>query len=402
MPIYKFVAKDQAAHQVMGKIMADHAESVRQELRKRKLTIISIDLLRESQLARLAFWKRIVAVDELAVFSRQLATMLSAGIPISECLDVLQRQIQHPFFQGIVVQLRDDIQAGSSLSSAFAKHPNVFDEVYVHMIKVGESGGVLSHILDRTAAYLERSVVLKRNIQSALIYPGVVLGIVLIISGILLIKIVPIFSSIYETFDAPLPIITQRLIRVSQFLQKFYGMILGGGFLTGFLFFQYRKSDAGELLIDRMLLGLPIVGPLIKKIAISRFIRTLATLLQNDVPIIDALNVVAKTSGNRVIQELLEHARLSLAQGESLSVPLERVEFFPPLVTRMIAVGEKSGQLDQQLLRVADFYDDEVQAAVSVLTRVMEPLMIVVLGGIVGFIVVALFSPIMGIARLVH
>ena len=398
MPTFKYVAKDQAAHNVVGKVSAENQNAVIDELRKRNLTIISVTQVKESGLGKFSFVSKKINKDDLVIFTRQLSTMVDAGIPILQALDALQEQISQEYFKGVILAVRDDIQLGSSLSAAFAKHGGAFDTLFVNMIKVGETGGVLSTILDRIASYMEKTLRLQRKVKSALIYPAVVVSMAIIITTILLVKVVPTFASIYASFNRELPAMTQVLINVSEFLKHFLWLVVLLLIALGFGLSRWYQTAQGHLVIDRAILRIPIFGELIRKVAISRFSRTLATLLQTGVPILESLDIVGKSSGNRVIEMVVENVKSNVREGESIATPLVKSGVFPPMVTRMIAIGEKSGQLEKMLSKVAEFYDDQVDAAVAGLTSIIEPLIIGFLGIVVGFIVIALFMPILNLA----
>lgn len=400
MPTYKYVAKDQNARSVVGKIVAEAQDSVVEELRKRKLTIISINPIKESSLSKISFRRKKIKPDDLVIFTRMLATMVEAGIPILQALDALREQITHPYFQNVITAVRDDIQSGSSLSVSFSKHPSAFDTLFINMVKVGETGGVLNVILDRISSYLEKTLKLKRKVRMALIYPSVVVFMAIAITTVLLVKVVPTFAGIYESFDAELPGLTQLLITISEMLQRYLLLINGVLVFIGFLISRWYMTERGRLAIDAFVLKIPIFGPLIRKVAISRFSRTLSTLLQTGVPILESLDIVGKTSGNRVLEIVVDNVKNNVKEGESISVPLVKSGVFPPMVTRMIAIGEKSGQLEKMLTKIAEFYDDQVDAAVAGLTSIIEPLIIGLLGIVIGFIVIALFLPIINITQI--
>jgi type IV pilus assembly protein PilC len=400
MPTFKYVAKDSNSRNVVGKIVAESEAAVIDELRRRSLTIITINQVKEMAGVRISFARKKIRQDDLVIFSRQLATMVDAGIPILQALDALQEQMSHPYFHSVIVAMRDDIQVGSSLSAAFAKHSGAFDALFVNMIKVGETGGVLSTILERLAMYLEKTLRLKRKVKSAMIYPAVVVSMAIIITTVLLVKVVPTFASIYESFNSELPAMTQLLINVSNLLKRFILLIIGALILLGFLLARWYRTNRGRLIIDRTILGVPIFGDLIRKVAISRFSRTLATLLQTGVPILESLDIVGKSSGNRVIELVVDNVKNNVREGESIATPLLKSGVFPPMVTRMITIGEKSGQLEKMLTKIAEFYDDQVDAAVAGLTSIIEPVIIGFLGIVVGFIVIALFLPIISITRI--
>ncbi len=400
MPTFRYVAKNKDSRTVGGKIAAESKTAVIEELRRRQLVIVSLDEVKEVSLKQAAFRSRKVRADEIVIFTRQLATMVEAGIPIIQGLDALQEQVTHPLFKKVLLNVRDDIQHGTSLSAAFAKHPNVFDVLFINMVKVGETGGVLSAVLDRISLYLEKTLRLKRKVKSALIYPAVVVTMAIIITIVLLVKVVPTFAGIYASFNRDLPVMTQILINVSEGLKKYLLWLIGGVVAIGIAIKQWHRTEKGALVIDRAVLRMPIFGELMRKVAISRFSRTLATLIQSGVPILESLEIVGKTIGNRVLELVVEDVKNNVREGESLSGPLAKGGVFPPMVTRMIAIGEKSGQMEKMLLKIAEFYDDQVDAAVEGLTSIIEPLIIGFLGIVIGFIVIALFLPILTIVQI--
>ena len=401
MPTFQYTAKDQNSRDMNGKMVAESQAAVIEELRKRNWTIIAISAVKETTFSKVSFKRKKVKEEDLAIFARQLATMVEAGIPILQALDALQEQITQPYFQNVIINVRDDIELGSSLSAAFAKHPRAFDSLFINMVKVGETGGVLSTILDRISLYLEKTIKLKRKVKSALIYPIIVMSMAIIITVVLLVKVVPTFAGIYGSFNAELPAMTQLLINISNFLKKNILFFIAGLFVFGFLVSRWYRTDKGKFYIDRFILRIPIFGELIRKVVISRFSRTLSTLLQAGVPILESLDIVGKTSGNRVIELVVDNVKNCVREGESIGTPLLKSKVFPPMVTRMISVGEKSGQLEKMLTKIADFYDDQVDAAVAGLTSIIEPVIIGFLGIVVGFIVIALFLPIINITRII-
>lgn len=401
MTTFKYLAKDVNSKDVTGKIQADSQNSVLEELRKRQLTVIDIREIKESSWTKVSFGGKKVNPDDIVIFSRQLATMIEAGIPILQALDALQEQMNHPYFKAVISTMRDDIQLGSSLSAAFGKHPRVFDNLYINMVKVGESGGVLNTILDRISSYLEKTLRLKRKVKAALIYPAVVVSMAIIITVVLLTKVVPTFAGIYKSFDRELPPLTQALISTSEFVQHYILWIIVALILFGFFLGQVNKTAKGGLILDGFKLKMPIFGDLLRKVAISRFSRTLATLLQTGVPILESLEIVGKNCGNRVLEVVVDEVKNNVREGESIAVPLAKSGVFPAMVTRMIAIGEKSGQMEKMLTKIAEFYDDQVDAAVAGLTSIIEPLIIGVLGVVVGFIVIALFLPIISITQII-
>jgi len=401
MPKYKYVAKDENASTITGKVAADNEDAVIKELRKRNLIVISVEEAKEMSLKNFSIGPSKVNGDDLVIFARQLATMIEAGIPILQSLEALEEQMSHPYFKGIIATVREDVSVGNSLSVAFGKHPDVFDTLFVSMVKAGETGGALNALLDRIAGYMEKTLKLKRKVKSALVYPIVVISMAVAITLLLLIKVVPTFKEIYDSLGHELPGMTLVLIAISENLRAgfVWGVVLV--FVLGVAFVNYKKTESGSLLIDRVILKLPVFGPLIQKVAISRFSRTLATLIQSGVPILTSLEIVGKSSGSRVIEVLSKDVCNHIREGESISEPLSKSKVFPSMVIRMISVGEKTGKLETMLTKIAEFYEDQVDAAVAGLTSMIEPLIIGLLGIVVGFIVIALFLPIIRMTTMI-
>lgn len=397
MPTYKYAARNQDGKNVSGRIAADSEAVIVAELRKRNLIILSIAEEKESvfKKSNKPQATKKVKAEDLVIFTRQFATMVDAGIPILQSLEALSEQTVNPNFKAALTTIREDIQVGSSLSSAFEKHSKIFDQLYVNMIRVGESGGILTTILERVAMYLEKSERLRQKVQGAMIYPAVVVSMAMLITVGLLVKVVPTFSQIYSSLGQKLPAMTQMLIDLSNMLQHDLLFLVGGGVALVFLFNKYKKTPAGHIQVDTLLLRMPVFGDLICKVSVSRFCRTFSTLSQSGVPILESLDIVGKTCGNRVIEILVDEIKVSVKEGNSIADPLSKSTIFPLMVTRMIAIGEKSGQLEKMLAKVAEFYDEQVDTAVEGLTKLIEPLIIGFLGIVVGFIVVALFLPIL-------
>ncbi len=403
MPTFKYSAKDQDAKTVTGKVVANDLEMVVQELRSRHLIIISIDEEKHS-----AFFSasstpaQSIKVEDIILFSRQMATMVDAGIPILQTVEALEDQAGNPSLKKIFGTIRDDIRLGSSLSAAFAKHPKVFDNLFVNMIKVGETGGVLTTVLDRLSSYMEKSARLRRKVTGAMIYPSVVVSMAVIITIGLLVFVVPTFKSIYSSFNKDLPPLTAALLNFSEAFKNQCLYYLGGLIVLIVMYFNYKKTPQGALKIDQAKLKLPVFGDLICKVAVSRFCRTLAVLVQSGVPILEGLDIVRKTIGNRALEMVVEDVIKSVREGQSIAEPLMRSKIFPSMVTRMISVGEQSGQLDKMLTKVSDFFDEQVDAVVENLTSLMEPFIIGFLGIVIGFIVVALFMPILNMTQVLR
>ncbi|MEW5895473.1 MAG: type II secretion system F family protein [Candidatus Omnitrophota bacterium] len=401
MSTFKYLAKNQESHSVTGTINAENEEAVVRQLRDRGLMIVSVEQVKDALQKKIGSGsKKKVKQEEIVIFARQLSTMIEAGIPILQSLEALEEQMESQGFKTVISKMQEDIQQGSSLSAAFAKHPRVFDSLFINMIKVGETGGILNTILERIASYLEKSLKLKRQVKSALTYPTVIIFMATVITTVLLVKVVPTFAEIFESFGGELPALTQMLIDISNFLKNNILFFIGAVILAGFLLAKWHKTEAGRMAIDTLLLKMPIFGALMRKVAISRFSRTLAILLQSGVPILESLDIVGKSCGNAVIEHVMEDVKTNVKEGEGIALPLSKSGVFPPMVIRMILVGEKSGQLEKMLNKIAEFYDDQVDAAVAGLTSIIEPLIIGILGIVIGFIVIALFLPIMKITQL--
>jgi type IV pilus assembly protein PilC len=403
VPTFRYSAKDQDARTVAGKIVADTQDLVVEELRKRKLIITNIVEERQSSLFTVSSEKgKPIRAEDVILFARQMATMIEAGIPILQTMEALQEQAINPSFKKVLGMVKEDIRLGTGLSAAFSKHPKVFDTLFVNMLKVGETGGVLASVLERLAAYMEKTARLKRKVSSAMIYPIAIVSMAVIVTTVLLIKVVPTFKSIYASFNRELPAMTQILMNFSDALQKQFVLIALTIFGLVVALFLFKRTEKGAYQIDGWKLKLPIFGDLICKVAVSRFCRTLSVMVQSGVPILESLDIVMKTIGNRVLERVINEVILGVREGESMGSPLARSKIFPSMVTKMIAVGEQSGQLDKMLAKCADFFDEQVDAAVDGLTSLIEPCIIGFLGIVIGFIVMALFLPIISITQLLQ
>jgi len=400
MPNFKYRAKDQQGKAVSATLEAKDKTALVELLRKRDLIIISVEETKGKALKVTA--KAKVKMDDLVIFSRQLATMVDSGIPLVQALDVLAEQIEKPGFQAVVAGLRDNIETGSSLSEALSRHPGIFSALFVNMVRAGESSGMLDDILERLADYLEKSNALAHKVKSSFIYPGLVVSMAIIITSVLIFKVVPTFKGIFDTLGGELPMITQMLITFSNFARRSAPLLLGAIFLLGFSLRKAIRTKKGRMQLDRTMLRLPIVGVLLRKVAIARFSRTLSTLVKSGVPILNSLEIVARTSGNKVIEAAVDQVRTNIREGENIADPLARSGVFPPMVTRMIGVGEQTGELEKMLAKISDFYEEQVDTAVNSLTSLIEPIIIVFLGVVVGGIVAAMFLPIFKITELIQ
>lgn len=404
MPQFSYKARAATGAIVSATIEAPDQRAAVDRLRSQKLIIMEIGESGKNKLLelfeRINPFKPAVSDRELVLFSRQFATLVAAGVPIVQGISILIDQAETPLFKKIIAALRADIEQGVSITDAMRKHPQAFSELYVSMIKAGEVGGILDAILERLSSYLEAAQELKGKVKSALVYPAVITVVAGTITLFLIIFVIPTFQNIFSSFGAQLPLPTRILIGFSNLLRQYFYMLI---ILPAALFFAAKKfyaSDKGRLMVDTYSLKVPVFGMLLKKVAVAKFSRTLGTLIKSGVPILQALDTVAKTSGNKVIENAIKSARESIREGERMADPLRRTGVFPPMVMQMISVGEETGNLDTMLGKIADFYDQEVDVAVKGLTSMIEPLIMVGMGILVGAIVLAMFLPMFSMGEL--
>ena len=400
MNTYKYSAKDKNGYTVAGISEGVSETEVADMLHKKELVIVSIEQAKEAT-KKTEVKNKKVKLDDLVIFSRQLATMIDAGIPLVHSLGILAEQTENHNLKAVVVTVRQDIEAGMSFCDALAKHPAVFSDLFINMAKAGEASGMLDEVLDRLAAYLEKSSALIRKIRSSLVYPAVVVSMAMIITAVLLLKVVPTFKGIFDTLGGQLPLPTRILIGVSDVFRHYFVWLVGVLIILGFLFNKYISTPKGRFNFDRVKLKAPVLGALFRKLAVAKFSRTFSTLVKSGVSILNALEIVSKTSGNKVIEESVMNCSKAVRDGEPISRPLSKGGIFPPMVCRMISVGEQTGQLEKMLSKIADFYDEQVDAATSALTSMIEPLVIALLGVVIGGIVISLFLPIFKITELI-
>ena len=400
MKTYRYTAKDELSRTISDTIQAETEVQAVTFLKKKGLVILSLDESFDPASQQGKRHKKVKSA-ELVIFSRQLATMVDAGLPLVQSLDTLMEQIENPTFKSVVKDLVENIERGSSFSEALSLHPKVFSNLFVNMVKAGESSGTLSEILDRVAAYLESSAALRRKVKSAMMYPAIVSSMAVIITMVLLLKVIPVFAGIYESFDSALPAPTQILLTISNITRRYFLIILAAAVAGGIALFQYVKTESGRFQFDKFKFTLPIFGDLFRKISVSRFTRTLGVLVRSGVPILSALDIVAKTSGNKLVEKAVYGAIDEIKRGENISEPLAASKVFPPMVTRMISVGERSGKLEIMLTKISDFYDDQVNTTVAGLTSLIEPLLIAFLGIVIGGIVICMFLPIFRLSTIV-
>ena len=339
-----------------------------------------------------------ITTKDLVVFTRQFATMIDAGLPLVQCLDILGRQQDNKTFKGILVNVKEAVESGSTFADALKKHPKAFDDLYVNLVAAGEVGGILDTILNRLAAYIEKALKLKKQVKSAMTYPTTIIGIAVLVIAVILVFVIPAFEKMFADFGGSLPMPTQVVINMSNFIQKYILVIIAGIFITIWGVKRIYRTKAGRAAIDKWALKVPVFGILIRKVAVAKFTRTLGTMISSGVPILDGLDIVAKTAGNKTVETAIYKVRQSISEGKTIAEPLEESGVFPPMVCQMIAVGEQSGAIDTMLNKIADFYDDEVDDAVSNLTAMMEPLLMLFLGTTVGGLVIAMYLPIFKLA----
>jgi type IV pilus assembly protein PilC len=408
MPNFTYRGITASGGQVRAEITAPDERAAARQLRSQGIVVQNIAAKRGAsagiELSELPVIKGLVGGvrgKDISVFSRQFATMIAAGLPLVQCLQTLGLQMERKRFQDIIAKVASDVESGSTLSDALGRFPRVFDELYVNLVHVGETGGVLDSMLSRLSTYLEKAQALRHRVQMAIVYPVLVMTIAVLVVAFLMVFIIPIFATFFNNAGVPLPLPTRIVIAVSNAVVRYWYviLILWGAGMYGFR--AWYRTDAGRLAVDRFLLRAPIFGPLVRKIAIARFTRTLSALLGGGVPIIDALRITAKTAGNRVVENGVLEARERVIAGHTLGERLKDSGVFPPMVVQMVIVGEQTGALDNMLAKVADYYEDEVDVAVAGLTSLLEPLLIVFLGIVIGGIVIAIYLPIFKVVTLV-
>jgi type IV pilus assembly protein PilC len=401
MPVFQYTARTLKGELINDKIDLPTRDDVIAHLRKNRLVVVQVRPAPREFKLRLKLGSGVKTRD-LVVFTRQFSTMINAGLPLVQALDILARQTENKALADVTRQVVYDVESGQTLADALRKHPRVFGDLYVNMVAAGEAGGILDTILLRLAQFLEKNDAIVRKVKGAMIYPGVILTVAVIAVAVLLIFVIPTFQNMFASVNLELPLPTRIVIGASNLLKHYWWLIIGGIGLGVFALSRYYRTAPGRLQIDALLLKMPVLGDVLRKAAVSRFTRTLGTLISSGVSILDGLEITARTAGNMVIHNAVMESRASIAGGETISAPLQKSEVFPPMVISMIAVGEQTGGLDEMLSKIADFYDEEVDAAVSALLSLMEPVMIVVLGVIVGGMVVAMYLPIFDMVNAVQ
>ena len=400
MPIYQWEGKTTKGAIKKGETEGPDEAAIRTHLRQQN--IIPTKITSKGTEIRISLpFKKKVNQRSIAVFTRQLATMIDAGLPLVQSLDILSSQQESKVFKNILREIREDVESGSTFAGALKKHPATFNELYTNLVVAGEEGGILDNILNRLSTYIEKSEALKKKVKSALIYPATIVGVAVIVVMILMIFVIPVFETMFKSAGQTLPLPTLIVLTISKLIKKYVIILIPALILLFYLLRKYHQTENGKAVLDSLLLKLPVFGPLFKKIAVARFSRTLGTLISSGVPILDGLNIVSRTSGNRAIETAILNARASIREGETIADPLNRSGIFPPMVIQMISVGESTGALDSMLSKIAEFYEDEVDIAVGNLTSLLEPFLMIFLGVVIGGVVISMYLPIFNMASAV-
>jgi type IV pilus assembly protein PilC len=394
MAVFAFSGRTRTGQIVNGEMEAPSREAVVAQLRRQQVLATSIKPKARDVEIRLPGFGAKVGDRDLAVVTRQLATMIDAGLPLVQCLDILGQQQENKTFKKTLQEIRQDVEGGATFSAALKRHPKIFGALFTNMVEAGEAGGILDTILNRLAAYIEKSMTLKKRIKSAMFYPSTIVAVAVVVVTFLLIYVIPTFQQLFAGFGATLPLPTLIVLELSRIVRTYLLYMLGGFVLLVVGLRMYYRTEGGKRTIDGLLLKLPVFGPLIRKVSVAKFTRTLGTLVSSGVSILEGLDITARTAGNKVVEEAVFKARTTIAQGKTIAEPLGASGVFPPMVVQMIGVGEQTGALDRMLNKIADFYDEEVDTAVAALTSLLEPLLVIFLGVIIGGVVIAMYLPI--------
>jgi type IV pilus assembly protein PilC len=400
MPIFKWEGKTVRGAVKKGEMEAASEGALRVHLRQQNIIPTKISAKAKELSISLPFGKS-VNQRSIAIFTRQLATMIDAGLPLVQSLEILASQQEHKTFKNILRGVREDVEGGATFAGALKKHPATFNELYTNLVVAGEEGGILDNILLRLASYIEKAEALKKKVKSALVYPSVIVTVAIGVVAILMIFVIPVFETMFSSAGQTLPLPTLIVVLISKYFRKYIFIVIPAMVLAFYFLKKWHKTDNGKAVIDRLLLKAPVFGSLFKKIAVARFSRTLGTMVSSGVPILDGLNIVSRTAGNKTIETAILNARASIREGETIAEPLGRSNIFPPMVIQMIAVGESTGALDSMLGKIAEFYEEEVDVAVANLTSMLEPLLMIFLGVVIGGVVIAMYLPIFSMASAV-
>lgn len=398
MAVFRYTGKTRAGATQRGEIEANDRATATAVLRQRQILVTSIRAKPKDLQIKIPGFGAKVTEQELVVFTRQFATMIDAGLPLVQCLDILSRQAENKEFARVIGQVKTDVESGDSFADALRKHPKVYSDFYVNMVEAGEAGGILDTILSRLAAYMEKAAALKSEVKGAMVYPAVIVGIAVVVVTFLLLYVIPVFADMFSSFGGILPAPTRFVMYLSDLVRAYVLYAIPLVVVAVWLFKRFYSTERGKLLVDTLVLKMPVFGPLVQKVAVAKFTRTLGTLVSSGVPIIDGLEITARTAGNKVVEGAVLSIISSIKEGQTIAEPLSRQPIFPPMVVQMIEVGENAGALDAMLNKIADFYDQEVDTAVKALTKLMEPMLMVFLGTVIGGMVVAMYLPIFKLA----
>ncbi len=398
MPVFKYSGKAKDGTAKKGELEAATKELASANLRRQGIAVDSIRSRAKDIEINLPGFRRGVTSKDIVTFTRQFATMIDAGLPLVQCLEILGQQTENKTFASAINKVRADVEGGSTFADALKKHPRVFDDLYVNMVAAGEAGGILDTILNRLAGYIEKSMALKKKVKGAMVYPSVVMVIAIGVVAMMLLFVIPSFAKMFTEFGGQLPGPTRIVMGMSDFMIKWWWLILISIVVPVISIKRFYRTAQGRELFDKMFIKMPVVGVVIKKVAVAKFTRTLSTLITSGIPILEGLDIVARTAGNKVVEHAIMKTRTGISEGKTIAEPLKATDVFPPMVVQMISVGEASGALDTMLGKIADFYDEEVDTAVNALTSMLEPLLMVFLGGVLGFIVIAMYLPVFKLA----
>ncbi len=400
MAVYAWEGRTRAGEVKKGDMEASNESAVMAQLRQKKILPTKVKEKGKglSMNIKIPGLGETVGEKDVVVFTRQFSTMVDAGLPLVQGLDILATQQENKTFKDIITQVKESVEGGSTLADAMKKHPKVFDDLYVNLVAAGEVGGILDNILARLAVYIEKSMRLKAQVKSAMVYPIGLATVAVVVTVVMLIFVIPVFEKMFADFGAALPAPTQFVIDMSAFLQRYIILIIVVAAGIAFIFRSFNRTEKGRIIVDGLLLKAPIMGDLIRKIAVARFTRVLGTMISSGVPILDGLDICSRTAGNKIVERAIQDARKSIAGGKTIAEPLKETNVFPPMVVQMIAVGEATGAMDAMLSKIADFYDEEVDGAVGTLTSMLEPIMVVFIGVVIGGLLMSMYLPIFSIA----
>ncbi|MDY6839119.1 MAG: type II secretion system F family protein [Thermodesulfobacteriota bacterium] len=398
MPIYLWRGEDRKGIIQKGEVEADDQKAAEAQVRRMNIRVTKIKKKPKDLFENVGFLQPRVRNADVVVFARQFATMINAGLPLIQCLDILQAQQENKTFKTMLKDIKESVESGSTLADALGKYPAIFDDLFANMVAAGETAGILDTILNRLSEYMEKAQRLKKQVKSAMTYPIIVLVVAVLVISVILVFVIPVFKEMFEDFGGALPVPTQIVVNMSEFVQSNILYVIVGIVIFVFLFRKFYATEKGRAIVDNYLLKIPIFGALLRKVAVAKFTRTLGTMVGSGVPILDALNITAKTSGNKTVETAIMKTRSAISEGQTMAAPLGETGVFPSMVCQMVAVGESTGALDSMLAKIADYYDEEVDAAVATLTSMIEPFMMVFLGATIGGLVIAMYLPIFQMA----